>query len=218
MREDPSSPQPTSPKPIVITFCGRIHSCSAAKLALRSDLATDPADHVARILLACILDAEGDEEDARFLLWQGILIQPGEPAIYYKLAEMLDGCGRTQEALDLLEELFNRAECCPTEAKPRLDRARDLYARLQPFLAEENCEAAGERWRPSAPPSSSLPAVRSTSASSCRARSPRRHRPSRQGRPLARGGRLYGKVAKRKIRNFVEEQQQLTQAPANRTT
>ena len=141
MRDDPSNPQPNSPKPIVITFCGRIH-----KLALRSDLATDPADYADRILLACIRDAEGDKEDARFLLW-GILIQPGEPAIYYKLAEMLDGCGRTQEALDLLEELFNRAECCPTEAKPRLDRARDLYAHLQRFLAEEKALLVGEHGR-----------------------------------------------------------------------
>jgi Flp pilus assembly protein TadD len=166
MSDNPSSPQPNSPEPIVITIGHPFQSFYPAKLSLLSALATDPADYVARILLACILNVEGDEEDAEFLLWHGIVFQPVEPAIYYKLAGMLDSGGRTQEALELLEELFNRAEECPLESKPRLDRARALYASLQRSWMEENHETAGERLRPNASPSSSSPPVQSTSACS----------------------------------------------------
>ena len=142
MNQNTSTPRKKSPN--LHTFILQDYRLATALRSLRAALAADAKDYVARVLLAALLHSIERGEEARGLLRQGIEIQPFEPAIYYNLARLLDGCGKTQQALNVLEELFKRADGCPPKSKSALDAARDLYARLQRFLAEEAYEAACE--------------------------------------------------------------------------
>jgi tetratricopeptide (TPR) repeat protein len=105
---------------------------------IRKALEISPDNAWALNSLAGLTFERGQPDETIVLFEKAIAANPGFANSYYGQAMTQSKSGQPEKAMAVLERMFSRAKVQDVRSKPVFDGARNLFAKLQAELAEQN--------------------------------------------------------------------------------